>query len=121
LARNWRSEVQVRVRRGRVSLWVPVESPDLGVIDGQRIGGSGGRHAVWAKTNALDRECAATGDRFGEFPGSGLHNLRHYYASLLIRHGEGVKTVQVRLGRASAVETLDTYSHPVAGLGRPDS
>ncbi|TQK27897.1 site-specific integrase [Arthrobacter sp. SLBN-53] len=43
--------------------------------------------------------------------GTGFHALRHYYASLLIRHGESVKTVQVRLGHASAVETLDTYSH----------
>lgn len=40
-----------------------------------------------------------------------FHELRHYYASLLIRHGESVKTVQARLGHASAVETLDTYSH----------
>ena len=40
-----------------------------------------------------------------------FHSLRHYYASLLIRHGESVKTVQDRLGHASAVETLDTYSH----------
>jgi integrase len=37
--------------------------------------------------------------------------LRHYYASLLIRHGESVKVVQARLGHASASETLDTYSH----------
>jgi integrase len=44
-------------------------------------------------------------------PGTGLHVLRHHYASLLIRHGESVKTVQGRLGHASAVETLDTYSH----------
>ncbi|VEG40436.1 integrase fusion protein [Mycolicibacterium flavescens] len=43
--------------------------------------------------------------------GTGFHTLRHYYASLLIRHGESVKTVQARLGHASAVETLDTYSH----------
>jgi site-specific recombinase XerD len=43
--------------------------------------------------------------------GTGFHALRHYYASLLIRHGESVKTVQGRLGHASAVETLDTYSH----------
>jgi integrase len=43
--------------------------------------------------------------------GTGLHCLRHYYASLLIRHGESVKTVQARLGHASAVETLDTYAH----------
>jgi integrase len=43
--------------------------------------------------------------------GTGFHALRHYYASLLIRHGESVKTVQSRLGHASAVETLDCYSH----------
>jgi integrase len=40
-----------------------------------------------------------------------FHELRHYYASLLIRHGESVKTVQARLGHASAVETLNTYAH----------
>lgn len=40
-----------------------------------------------------------------------FHDLRHFYASLLIRHGESVKTVQTQLGHASAAETLDTYSH----------
>jgi len=40
-----------------------------------------------------------------------FHDLRHHYASLLIRHGESVKTVQARLGHATAAETLDTYSH----------
>ena len=40
-----------------------------------------------------------------------MHALRHYYASLLIRYGESVKTVQARLGHASAAETLDTYTH----------
>lgn len=39
------------------------------------------------------------------------HSLRHYYASLLIRHGESIKTVQERLGHSSAVTTLNTYSH----------
>lgn len=43
--------------------------------------------------------------------GTGFHALRHYYASLLIRHGESIKTVQARLGHKSATETLDTYSH----------
>jgi integrase len=43
--------------------------------------------------------------------GTGYHALRHYYASLLIRHGESVKTVQARLGHKNAAETLDTYSH----------
>jgi len=40
-----------------------------------------------------------------------FHDLRHYYASLLIRHNQSVKVVQARLGHASAAETLDTYSH----------
>jgi integrase len=49
--------------------------------------------------------------RAGLRPGTRFHELRHYYASLLIRHGESVKTVQARLGHASATETLDTYAH----------
>jgi integrase len=40
-----------------------------------------------------------------------FHDLRHFYASALIRHGESVKTVQARLGHKSAVVTLDTYGH----------
>lgn len=43
--------------------------------------------------------------------GTGAHALRHYYASLQIRFGESVKTVQSRLGHKSAHETLDTYGH----------
>jgi integrase len=46
-----------------------------------------------------------------EATGTGIHALHHYYASLLIRYGESVKTVQDRLGHKSATETLDTYSH----------
>jgi integrase len=40
-----------------------------------------------------------------------MHDLRHYYASLLIAAGQSVKVVQARLGHRSAVETLDTYGH----------
>lgn len=40
-----------------------------------------------------------------------FHDLRHYFASALIRYGESVTAVQARLGHASAKETLDTYSH----------
>lgn len=43
--------------------------------------------------------------------GTRLHDIRHYYASLLISNGESVKVVQKRLGHASAAETLDTYAH----------
>jgi integrase len=49
--------------------------------------------------------------KVGAPQGTHLHELRHYYASLLIRHGASVKVVQARLGHASAKETLDTYAH----------
>lgn len=42
-------------------------------------------------------------------PGVRFHQLRHFYASALIRAGESVKTVQTALGHASAVETLQIY------------
>jgi integrase len=38
-----------------------------------------------------------------------FHDLRHYFASLLISSGLDVKVVQTRLGHASAKTTLDTY------------
>jgi integrase len=40
-----------------------------------------------------------------------FHDLRHYYASLLIASGLDVKVVQARLRHASAKTTLDTYGH----------
>ncbi len=43
--------------------------------------------------------------------GTHFHELRHFYASLLIDGGESVKVVQSRLGHATADETLNTYSH----------
>jgi integrase len=44
-------------------------------------------------------------------PRTGLHALRHFYASALIRHSENAKTVQRRMGHSSAAVTLDTYAH----------
>ncbi|EHN78538.1 hypothetical protein SMCF_1929 [Streptomyces coelicoflavus ZG0656] len=43
--------------------------------------------------------------------GTTLHDLRHLFASLLIRSGENVKIVQRRLGHASAAVTLEVYAH----------
>lgn len=54
-------------------------------------------------------EAAGVEDRVP--PGTTLHDLRHYYASLLIKHRESVKTVQKRLGHSKPSITLDTYTH----------
>lgn len=40
-----------------------------------------------------------------------FHDLRHLYASNLIRQGLGVKAVQEMLGHSSASITLDVYTH----------
>ena len=40
-----------------------------------------------------------------------FHDLRHLYASALMRKGLSAKVVQARLGHASAVDTLDVYGH----------
>jgi integrase len=40
-----------------------------------------------------------------------FHDLRHFYASLLIAEGCSIKTVQGRLGHESAIQTLDIYGH----------
>jgi integrase len=40
-----------------------------------------------------------------------FHDLRHYFASLLIASGLDVKVVQSRLRHASAMTTLNTYGH----------
>ena len=40
-----------------------------------------------------------------------FHDLRHFYASLLIFSKLDVKVVQARLRHASAKTTLDTYGH----------
>lgn len=40
-----------------------------------------------------------------------LHSLRHSYASIMLGHGASVKALQRALGHASAVMTLNVYSH----------
>jgi integrase len=40
-----------------------------------------------------------------------FHDLRHFYASMLIAGGADVKVVQHRLRHSSATTTLNTYSH----------
>jgi hypothetical protein len=53
----------------------------------------------------------------GLAPDFRFHDLRHYFASLLIANGADVKVVQARLRHASATTTLNTHSH-LAGLRR---
>ncbi|WP_157746548.1 tyrosine-type recombinase/integrase [Micromonospora inositola] len=44
-------------------------------------------------------------------PEVGMHDLRHFYASALIRSGLNVRVVSARLGHSNAAMTLNVYSH----------
>ncbi len=45
-----------------------------------------------------------------------LHDLRHSYASLLLKSGKHPMIVSAQLGHASIRTTLDTYSHLLPGM-----
>lgn len=62
------------------------------------------------KRNSFEKVWRAAAVRVG-VPTLRLHDLRHAYASALITAGESVKVVQVRMGHASAMVTLDVYGH----------
>ena len=80
-----------------------------------RFGGSsvvanevGERVGPWA----IERAVRVARKRVDGLPaGFRFHDLRHYFASLLIASGADVKVVQRRLRHASAMTTLNTYGH----------
>ena len=45
-----------------------------------------------------------------------FHDLRHTHATMMMQEGVNPKTVAERLGHASVVITLDTYSHVLPSL-----
>lgn len=60
----------------------------------------------------LQREFRKSRTQVNGLPdGFRFHDLRHYFASLLIASSLDIKTVQVRLRHASAKTTLDVYGH----------
>ena len=60
----------------------------------------------------LQREFRAARAQVAGLPaGFRFHDLRHYYALLLISSGLDVKVVQTRMRHSSAKTTLDTYGH----------
>jgi integrase len=59
----------------------------------------------------IERAVREVRGRVGLPEGFRFHDLRHYFASLLIASGCDVKVVQARLRHASATTTLNTYGH----------
>lgn len=63
-------------------------------------------------TGGRDWELVAELERRAEqLAHAGTHDLRHYFASALIRFGLDVKTVSVRMGHSTPATTLQVYAH----------
>jgi integrase len=70
--------------------------------------GLGGPSSTWA----IERAVRSARKKIPDLPDTfRFHDLRHYYASMLIASGLDVKAVQHRLRHGSATTTLDTYGH----------
>lgn len=77
------------------------DSAPVLVTAGGRLSGNAVEH--WWQANRAFFGC----------DGVKLHSMRHTHATMLIAGGCDIKTVQTRMGHASAVMTLDVYSHAV--------
>ena len=53
-------------------------------------------------------------------PDISFHELRHTCATIRFMRGQHPKRVQELLGHASIVQTMDTYSHVIPGMGDDD-
>ncbi|MEV7501545.1 tyrosine-type recombinase/integrase [Streptomyces sp. NPDC093018] len=74
------------------------------------------RRGSWAKVWARNVRRAnayleRTGSKVRVPEGTTLHDLRHFYASVLIKNGATPKQVQKRLGHAKPSITLNVYTH----------
>jgi integrase len=70
--------------------------------------GNGGPVPRWMLSEAVS---VARSGIDGLPDGFSFHDLRHFFASLLISSGADIKTIQARMRHATAAMTLDVYGH----------
>ena len=79
------------------------------IFTGEKNGSAHNRSAFNTKMWVPARRAAGIPD--GDYDAAGMHQLRHHYASALLRGGVDIKRVQSYLGHHSAAFTLDVYGH----------
>lgn len=93
-------DIVVRELSEHVRRFPPVDGVLFTGTDGRLINDEKFRISVW---NPALTAAGATG--------TGMHQLRHFFASVLIAAGQSVKVVSDRLGHSDASMTLNVYSH----------
>jgi integrase len=72
---------------------------------------SSARGNPWRQLDYVRRAFRPGVERAGLPAGTGTHDLRHHYASVLLAAGESVVAVAERLGHENATLVLTTYGH----------
>ena len=126
ISKAWKHEGGFGTTKTCKSRWVPVTDGLLGRIEAhvERFGtsdeGTLFHSAVSSKAPTLSSFYNNVWAKWVRPLGLGKdigspHALRHFYASVLIRQGVDIRTVQEALGHASASITLDKYAHLMPG------
>lgn len=97
----------------------PIPIPnDLALMLARAVENGAGEYVVTSEIGrqsspwAIERAMRAARTSIEDLPdGFRFHDLRHYYASLLIAAGLDVKVVQARMRHKNATTTLNVYGH----------
>ena len=97
----------LRLQKAKQAVWErragdAWNNPD-GLVFTDELGRSRSAQTVYLRFKKLVSELG--------YPQARLHDLRHTFATMSLRNGDDVKTVQEHLGHYSAAFTLDMYGH----------
>jgi integrase len=85
---------------------------DPGLVFPNRVGGPMDHNNLYYREyKPLLKSAGLEGEGFT------FHALRHTFATALFYRGEYPKVVQSLLGHSSIMQTMDTYSHLMEGMG----
>ena len=109
--------VQNTTKSGKTR-YVPLNNSAIDILHRQHdlVGGDGQSFIVNGNTDIVDKSVVATSygkicDRAGIANHSGIHSLRHTFASLALKKGVDIKVISDILGHASVNFTYNTYVH----------
>lgn len=100
------------------SRFVPLNNSAVDILQRQRglVGGGDQDYIVNGSSKIVDKTVVASSygkicDAAGITNRSGIHSLRHTFASLALKRGVDIKVISDILGHASVNFTYNTYVH----------